>query len=112
MTETIALTLTLLLVPTGVALVLLHSRLLRLMRAEHVSVWESLGRPKLVFAKTISETLKTLRYLWRRDYVTLEDYEFVALCRRLRFLHIVFPAIIVVAAILFTVVAYFVGSHA
>lgn len=97
MLEKIAVALTLLLIPVGIAVVVLHARVLRHMRLRHAKVWDALGRPRIVRARTVSETVNTLRYLWRRDYRGLKDRPFMVLCAWLRSLHLVYAGLILLA---------------
>ena len=104
--ESLALLLTVALVPVGLLLVGLHSRMLRMLRIHHRDVWESLGSPRLWFSKTVTETIKTLRFLWRGDYRLLGDKKLSTLCGSVRALFFTFSALIIGAGLLLTVVAY------
>ena len=110
MIDSIAFACTLLLAPTGVMLVLRHGQMLKLMRLNHDSVWESLGRPKLFFAKTTAETINTFKYLWNRNYADVKDGQFVTLCQRVRTLHTIFIANLALAVALYAIVAFSIGA--
>jgi hypothetical protein len=62
----------------------LHSYFLRELRSRHPDIWESLGRPTLIMNNSISNGLAVQRFLWRREYESLDDPEFVQLSRVLR----------------------------
>ncbi|MEY2520947.1 MAG: TRAP-type transport system small permease protein [Verrucomicrobiota bacterium] len=52
--------------------VLVHLFLRRL-RARHASTWEGLGAPTLVLNNTISNSLRTWRFIWEGEYRVLDD---------------------------------------
>ena len=104
--ESVALLLTIGLVPVGVLLVGLHTRMLWLLRSDHNDVWVSLGSPRLWFAKTTGETKNTMRFLWHRDYRVLGARELSMLCGAVRVLYFSFAVLFVGAAVLFLVVAF------
>lgn len=103
--EQLALTLSVSLIPVGILLVAMHATMLNRMRSAHSTVWESLGRPRLLFAKTSGETISTLKFLWRRDYLGSADENFTTLCGRVRTVHAAFLTLLVAAIVLYAVVA-------
>jgi hypothetical protein len=60
------------LVVTLVVGLLLHSRLLRLLRTQQSSTWKELGRPHLWRNNTISNSAAVVRVIWRSDPSTPE----------------------------------------
>ncbi len=82
----------------------LHTRFLRELRLRHADIWESLGRPTLIMNNSISNGLAVLRFLWRRDYESIDDPEFVRLARRLRIFNIAH-----IALFLLIVLSFFMG---
>ncbi|NNF68063.1 MAG: hypothetical protein HKM98_11195 [Gammaproteobacteria bacterium] len=103
--EVFARSLTVALVPVGLAVIAMHLRMLHALRTHHREVWLSLGSPRLWFAKTSSETLNTLRFLWRRDYRALGDNRVSTLCSAVRALHLAFVVLFIGAAALFFALA-------
>lgn len=103
MPEKIALTLNGLLIPLGLALVVVHARFLTLMRRRHPRVFHALGHPRIIRARSVSETLCTLRYLWRRAYLGTNHPQFVSLGDWLRRLHLAYAGLILFTMILFCV---------
>lgn len=62
----------------------LHGFLLRMLRLEHPTIWESLGRPSLIANNSPQNSLATLRFLFKGDYEDLDDAKLVRYCRFLR----------------------------
>ena len=46
---------------------------LRYLRVHHVSTWQNLGSPTLVMNNTIRSGLSVMRWLWKKEYLALED---------------------------------------
>jgi hypothetical protein len=46
---------------------------LRRLRARHLSTWQELGAPTLILNNTISNSLRTCRFIWDREYRVLDD---------------------------------------
>ena len=53
---------------------------LRLLRTRHEERWISLGRPSLVLNNTITNGIAVTRFLWRKEYMELEDEQITRLC--------------------------------
>ena len=68
----------------------LHSHFLREMRSRHPEIWESLGRPTLIINSSVSNGLAVQRFLWRKEYESLDDPEFIQLARSLRTFNIAY----------------------
>ena len=54
--------------------------LLRLLRTRHEQTWFALGRPSLFCQNTVSNGFAILRFLWRKDYLELDDPQLTRLC--------------------------------
>jgi hypothetical protein len=63
---------TLLAVSCIAGLVAMHF-FLRCLRLHHVATWQHLGTPTLVMNNTIRSGLSVMRWLWKKEYVALED---------------------------------------
>jgi hypothetical protein len=46
---------------------------LRYLRLNHSTTWQHLGSPSLVMNNTISNNISVLRWLWKKEYLELED---------------------------------------
>jgi hypothetical protein len=46
---------------------------LRYLRLNHSATWQHLGSPSLVMNNNIGNNLTVLRWLWKREYLELED---------------------------------------
>src|SRR4051812_23949569 len=67
---------TLLRIALGVACIIglaLSHFFLRRLRTHHVSTWEELGAPTLIVNNTISNCLRTCRFIWDGEYRVLDD---------------------------------------
>jgi|ERR1035437_5711222 hypothetical protein len=62
----------------------MQHRLLKDMRTRHAAVWESLGSPTLIMNNSVSNNLAVMRFLWRKEYQSIDDPDFVALARAVR----------------------------
>ena len=74
-----------------VGLAMMH-QFLRDMRTRHVAVWESLGSPTLIANNSISNNLAVMRFLWRKEYQSIDDPDFVSLARTVRIYSIAYLA--------------------
>ena len=55
----------------------LHYRYLRMMRLSHPATWQSLGRPTpFPTGAALMMSFRVLRFLWRREYDTIDDRKF------------------------------------
>ncbi len=52
---------------------LLTHVLLRRLRTHHPDTWAELGKPTLVLNNTISNSLRTCRFIWDGEYRVLDD---------------------------------------
>jgi hypothetical protein len=78
------------LLPVAAIGFVLHVRFLRALRSRHESVWEALGSPTPFANNSMSNSLAVIRYLWRKDYETIDDPAFVSLARMLRIFSIAY----------------------
>jgi len=46
---------------------------LRRLRTHHMAAWEELGSPTLILNNTISNGLRTCRFIWDGEYRVLDD---------------------------------------
>jgi hypothetical protein len=51
----------------------IHYFFLRRLRARHVATWEELGAPALFLNNSISNSLRTWRFIWEGEYRVLDD---------------------------------------
>jgi len=59
---------------------ILHHRFLRLMRVRHPSIWRSVGQPSVFsVGGSLIMSIPLLRFLWRKEYLSLDDQEFARL---------------------------------
>ena len=57
--------------------IILHHRFLRLMRVRHPSIWRSTGQPTVFsVGGSLIMSIPLLRFLWRKEYLSLDDQEF------------------------------------
>lgn len=68
---------------TAIYLVLI-TRLFSQLRAQHPDVYETLGRPSMILNNTIGNNVRVVRWLWRKDFLSLSDAHTVASARRIR----------------------------
>jgi len=57
---------------------------LRLLRQEHSTEWDRLGRPTLLMNNSIQNSVKFLRFLAKKDYLSLRDAELTNRAARTR----------------------------
>ena len=90
-----------LLLASCVAGLVLHHILLSHLRSRHSQAWEALGRPTLFLNNSITNSLAVLRFLWRRDYLALDDDGFARLAGFLRGYMITYLVLFVLTMALF-----------
>ena len=56
------------------------SYFLRLLRTRHEERWISPGKPSLILNNSIANGIAVMRFLWRREYMELEDQQITRLC--------------------------------
>jgi len=61
-------------------------QLLHRLEAQHPEVHEAIGRPLLIANNTPRNNVLFIRWLWRRDFETLQNTESIALARLVRLL--------------------------
>jgi hypothetical protein len=59
-------------------------RLLKGLREEFPEKWQELGKPTLVMNNSIANTRALHRFLWRREYLSLNSVPFADLCGKVR----------------------------
>ncbi len=78
----------------------LQQRLLSRLRIQHVQTWEALGRPSLFMNNSMANNLSVLKFLWRRDYLTLGDDGLIRLADFLRIYQLVYACFFAVFFVL------------
>jgi hypothetical protein len=68
---------------------ILTTRLMRRLREEHPDDWDRLGRPTLSNA-SISSGVAAQRFLWRREYLDIDDPELQSTAGHLRALQLAY----------------------
>ena len=59
-------------------------RLFKTLRKSFETTWIRLGKPSLIMNNSISNSLALMSYLWRRDYLELNDASFSKQCGNVR----------------------------
>ena len=73
-----------LLLVSGVSGLVVQQVFLSRLRKRHTRTWEQLGKPVIFLNSGALNTIDLLRFLWRRDYESLDDTKTVKLGRFLR----------------------------
>jgi hypothetical protein len=81
-------------------LVLQYIFLLKL-RTRHTPTWIALGRPTLFFNNSIANSFAVIGFLWRREYRTIPDQQFLKLSGVLRMFLITYLVLFVFVTLLF-----------
>jgi hypothetical protein len=66
------------------------------LRRHHEQTWIALGRPSLVLNNTITNGFAVLRFLWRKDYLELDDPRLTRLCTFILFYQVGYVALFIV----------------
>jgi hypothetical protein len=53
--------------------VVMCRQFLRMLRTRHEQTWIALGKPSLILNNSISNSIAVTRFVWRREYMELED---------------------------------------
>lgn len=62
----------------------LHSRFLKILKTRHPDVWETLGKPSLFLNNSIKNGWAVQRFLFKKEYLSLNDPLFISQCNFLR----------------------------
>ena len=94
MSKEIALLLTGAIVPVGVWMCVLHYRFLRILQNHHSENWIAMGKPKVIFSKTITAEISISKFLFSGDYRSLQNPTLTMTGDDLRRTHILFLSLI------------------
>lgn len=94
MSKEIALLLTGAILPVGVWLCVLHYRFLHILQHHHSESWVALGKPKVIFSKTIIAETSISKFLFFRAYQSLQNPTLTMIGNDLRNAHILFLSLI------------------
>jgi len=73
-----------LLIPLAVVAVIgfgMSYRFLAYLRNNHHEVWEELGSPSLILNNSIRNSLATMSFMWRKEYIRLGDHKLIRIAR-------------------------------
>ena len=90
MSKEIALILTGAIVPIGVWLCILHYRFLNILEFSHQENWVAMGKPKVLFSKTVGAELSMSQFLFSGEYRSLQDPMLTMVGDDLRLAHVLF----------------------
>jgi len=79
----------------------LDARFVRKMRSRHPELWQSLGRPTIIPNNSIVNGFAVQRFLWHREYESVDDPGFVQLARVLRTFGITYIVVFAVVLVIF-----------
>ena len=83
--------------------VILLSKLLSLLKEAHESAFERLGRPSLITNNSLQHTGKLLRFLFTREYISLQDPNVARLAGILRVEFVILVFLMIVSFVLVSV---------
>ncbi len=79
----------------------LHNRFLQMLRANHIETWLRLGSPTLFLNNSIKNGLEVQQFLWKREYLDLNDPDVTKLCSFLRIYSIAYIIFFISFVVLF-----------
>lgn len=82
-----------------------HIRIMRIIKAQHPDIWESLGAPSVFSSKKIGAQLSLQRFIWKREYSACNDQTLISNCQRLTNLYKIYIVLFCIA-IIFYVLEY------
>jgi len=77
----------------------LSAYFLHLLRTRHEQTWIALGRPSLVLNNAIANGFAVLRFLWRKDFLELDDPSITRLCTFILLYQIGYLALFIVTIV-------------
>jgi hypothetical protein len=80
----------------------LHTKkLIRLLRERHERIYESLGRPTLLLANSVSSSARLMAFLWKGSFKQTADQELIQCASRLRVIQAAYFVLFAAALFLF-----------
>ena len=76
-------------------------RFMRQLRLRHPELWHSLGRPTIFPDNSISNGFAVQRFLWHREYESVDDPDFIQLARLRRTVGIAYFVVFVSFIVIF-----------
>ncbi|MFZ1980351.1 MAG: hypothetical protein WAU61_03530 [Smithella sp.] len=81
----------------------MHNNFLNILKEKYPAIWSSLGSPTLFANNTPQNGLAVQKYIFKKDYKTLDDKKFISFCDSLRMFGIFYLCYFIAGIIFFLV---------
>lgn len=85
----------------GVSGIYMHYKLLTYLKKNHFAKWQELGSPSIFMNNSISNNIRILKFLGRKEYAEIRDDNLISLCKFLNLYTILFLLIFLITLTLF-----------